>query len=1117
MKTRLAPLARALAALLALALIETGVPLGLLRVGIMPHHVPSMSQLGTTLTSPDNGSLLLGAITAAGWAAWAAFTTAVLIETVAALRHRGAPRIRTLGAVQHLAAGLVASIIVLLPATSGALTASAAAPAATLHLPHATVTSPGAATAQPATTGATVAATWSGPVHQVRGSDETLWDVAQATLGDGKRWKQIADLNQGIEQPGGGTVTASTLQLTSGWTLRLPSDARTTTPGAAAVEQSVAVQPAATHQPRAGARQAPDTGHNRERVHLVRPGDTLSQIALEDLGTAADYPAIAAANRHTVQSDGRHLTDPDLIYPGWKLTIPHPIARPAAPPHHDAGSPAPTPATGSGTASTTDPGSTGSSPQPTAAASAPATAAPAASPAGAPVSRPAAVVPPTAQPSTAAAAAPNSAVAAPVAAAPVQASDANSPARLGAGITALLAAGLLGGYGVKRCLQQRRRGPGETIAVPAQTSSLEHALVQLAEPPSAELLDRALRTMAHLLPADADLPELHGARFTSSGVHLYAEGEPLAPFTAGPTGWWQLDPAHPLLDDQDTDAVPAPYPLLTTLGVQPDHGALLADLAMVRTVLLDGDHVQVREVARSLALEAATSPWGQDVSVLCAVLTDPDLPAISHTGRLQHLRDLGEAVKDLAELLLTAHQDDEAPLPWMVVLADQADPQDAWQLADLVARVPGAPIALVLPADGLDTLFPDALHLDCRITDPQTGPLPGADVVLQRVTERMYEQLVADLRTTEQPATPADGPWAHVPDSVGHMQAPEAEPDPDPVEALAGDAGQQVADAAVSPFLAFTHAQSTAVTSGTGTGAVPLLPAPRADVTVHITDDTDTPHWTGLGGGPPTTESTATRADNPATATEDEPLADAPEILVLGPLDITGLGVSGRGRRLADLAAFLYLHPHRTAEAIAEAMSPIAPWSRRTVVARLSDLRKLLNTAPDGTPYLPRVAHNATYPQLTGVRCDWTRFLRLAERGLLAGPAGVSDLESALRLVRGRPFQGSSASWAMPEQQEMVSRIVDVAHTTAVQRISTGDWDAARWAIGTGVAVESTAELLYRDWITLEHRRGNPAEMGRVISALQKALRPLNVDMEPATEKLITDIYARDQQRTPAH
>ncbi len=105
----------------------------------------------------------------------------------------------------------------------------------------------------------------------------------------------------------------------------------------------------------------------------------------------------------------------------------------------------------------------------------------------------------------------------------------------------------------------------------------------------------------------------------------------------------------------------------------------------------------------------------------------------------------------------------------------------------------------------------------------------------------------------------------------------------------------------------------------------------------------------------------------------------------------------------------------------------------------------------------------------------------------------------------------------MPEQQEMVSRIVDVAHTTAVQRISTGDWDAARWAIGTGVAVESTAELLYRDWITLEHRRGNPAEMGRVISALQKALRPLNVDMEPATEKLITDIYARDQQRTPAH
>jgi hypothetical protein len=62
----------------------------------------------------------------------------------------------------------------------------------------------------------------------------------------------------------------------------------------------------------------------------------------------------------------------------------------------------------------------------------------------------------------------------------------------------------------------------------------------------------------------------------------------------------------------------------------------------------------------------------------------------------------------------------------------------------------------------------------------------------------------------------------------------------------------------------------------------------------------------------------------------------------------------------------------------------------------------------------------------------------------------------------------------------------------------------ARTAIGTGLDVEPTAEILYRDWITLEHRRGNRAALARVINELQKSLRPLKVDMRPEAEKLIT-------------
>ncbi len=56
----------------------------------------------------------------------------------------------------------------------------------------------------------------------------------------------------------------------------------------------------------------------------MQPGDTLSAIADRELGDPDDYPELFAANRHTLQHDGRKLEDPDLIVPGWTLQIPGP-------------------------------------------------------------------------------------------------------------------------------------------------------------------------------------------------------------------------------------------------------------------------------------------------------------------------------------------------------------------------------------------------------------------------------------------------------------------------------------------------------------------------------------------------------------------------------------------------------------------------------------------------------------------------------------------------------------------------------------------------------------------------------------------------------------------------
>ena len=149
------------------------------------------------------------------------------------------------------------------------------------------------------------------------------------------------------------------------------------------------------------------------------------------------------------------------------------------------------------------------------------------------------------------------------------------------------------------------------------------------------------------------------------------------------------------------------------------------------------------------------------------------------------------------------------------------------------------------------------------------------------------------------------------------------------------------------------------------------------------------------------------------------------------------------------------------------------------------------------------------YRLAPGVRCDWTRFLQLVERSLPQGPAGLSDLEKALTLVRGRPFGGKPLPWAEPYQQEMVTRIIDVAHTVATHRTPAGphhDLSAARQAIVTGLDVDNTAELLYRDWLRIEYAAGNRQGMHTAITRVQQVNRALDCSPEPETQQLINEM-----------
>ncbi|AWN24804.1 LysM peptidoglycan-binding domain-containing protein [Streptomyces sp. NEAU-S7GS2] len=1064
-------LLRALVCLLALLALAVGLPVVLWQatVAALPAGLDGLTHL---FSRQETTGVLLLVLAAIGWVGWLGFALSVAVEVPAQLRGRISPRLPGFRVGQRAAATLVGSILMLLPASTAlASPAHAAAATATAAPGPAAQTAAGDAHAAPrqaSDDGRSQAAPRSEQSYTVREvrPAESLWSIAEKVLGDGARWTAIAEANKGRTMPDGSVFRADGY-LQPGWTLRLP---------------------APPHSP------APHPQGEVAESVTVTAGQTLSGIAETELGDADRYPEIFQANRGKAQPDGRRFDDPDRIVPGQHLTLPtpadHRAPRTHAPGGHDskAAPAAPT------------------APKPGPSKSRPATPRPAAPSPDAPRTSA-----PTQRPGHDGQAAPASperkerqsprlASHSPAPAAPHAADDTAPTAdsfdvqRL-AGIGALLAASIIGALGIKRTLQQRRRRSGETIAMPTETSRLEQALTAAGEPASVQLLDKALRTLHHHLLTEGgpELPQLRGARVTGRTVQLLPEDpheQPLAPFTAGSDGWWTLPETADLLGDDDARAVLAPWPGLVTIGTNPDGDLVLLNLPHTRTVLLEGDENEVRTVARAIAMEAATCTWSDRTEILTVGLGD-DLAALLPQGRVRAVPHLRAAARDLGELLLEHHQaggDDATPLPWLLICAATAHAEDAWELADAIATARDLPVALVVPAAGAASCYPEAETLDAAETVAQVCATLSSPIVLQRVEDQDYAQFIADLHTADEPARPAEGPWRNVPhDHTTHEPAA---------------AGAEMPRA--TPFM------SLAASAGPAT--VHLLP-PRTPEP-GTSDDTDYQPPNAAGPAAPGTVIQLTKANSAgpdaAGPDADLPLEEAaPEISVLGPVTVTGIAPSGHGPKLAALAALLYFRPGRGADALQEAMGPNSPWSRKTLQARMSELRSRLGSNADGDLYLPR-DRMAGYRLSPAVRCDWQRFQMLAERGLSLGPEqGIDNLEQALGLVRGRPFGGGDYPWAAPLVQEMLSRLVDVAHAVATWR-HTGpdkDLDAARRAITTGLEADDTAEILYRDWMRLEDAAGNRAGVHRAIETLQSINRRLDVSVEPETEALIQSIW----------
>ena len=255
---------RALGALLLLAVLLGGIPFALVHfIGWpLPHQVPTTD----SLRRPIDAHTLTKALAVVVWLAWAQFTACVLVELANARRAVGLPaKVPAAGPSQFLARQLVAALLMLTataasfapdithlantpsavprPQQSVSFQLSAAGPQAaptvagtrapgTVGSALATLASRGGAElARPASsalTSVSVDSTAGTKLYRVQPphgrSYDSLWEIAERHLGDGRRYKEIYELNKDRVQPDGQKLTDASI-IRPGWILEMPADA----------------------------------------------------------------------------------------------------------------------------------------------------------------------------------------------------------------------------------------------------------------------------------------------------------------------------------------------------------------------------------------------------------------------------------------------------------------------------------------------------------------------------------------------------------------------------------------------------------------------------------------------------------------------------------------------------------------------------------------------------------------------------------------------------------------------------------------------------------------------------------------------------------------------------
>lgn len=956
---------KGLLSLVAIVAIIGGVPYLLVRFfgTPWPERMPNRDVLFSELSAET----IIGIITFFVWVAWLHFVICLIAEAVSELRGHGlSPRIPLGGGSQTLARRLVSGVVLLagaasvtLPVANAVTTAPVSGPSSVSVAqsndnssrdafratePRSTVQI-GAPTVKRTHTGVRTNNDQAGQVvkytevkpPQGRNYD-CLWDIAERYLGEGRRYKEIYELNKNKLQPDGRRLTNPDL-IMPGWQVRLPADAKG--PGVHTVRVNVdhktTTNTTPAGKPTGKQTAKPTTNQTSKPTAKVNPSSETRTAEQGKQGTNVPgsrwFEQAEAEPGSSIGIGTKADPGAKTAKPGINATAPH------------------------------EPGTTGAEP-------------------GDPVAGGSKVEPTV-----------------PVVA-EASGFDATQAGIYGFGAT-LLAAGLA------IALRRRRgwaQGPGPKAAGHRQT---EIDLRLAADVPTARFVDNSLRSLGVLLTNEnRPMPSVIAALVTDRALTLVLEpGESAAP---PPAPWqviaegtrWVLRRAY--APDADVEA-PAPYPTLVTLGRNADGAIVLVDLDTAAGIVSFGGVTNAsRDVVGSLAAELATNLWSEGAHVSMVGFGD-DLSTLA-PSRLSYWGSLDDALNEVTR---------------------RTDAQVQACGRRNVDSVAGARLA-----------HPDAMLWGPEIIFLSAPPSPEEEQRLAR--------LAGDPKRSVAVAVVGDvmnSPWRFVVDEKN--------------QAVCRLLGLEVDAHSINP------AQFADLVALFGVAEAEALDKRRAEQDL------------------PAYEFSTSDLSRPAPV----------EVDLLGPVEVDARGPidAGRVSLSTEIVAFLAsqdygVHPNVLAGAI---------WPRG-----ISD--ELRNAALEHTRNW--VGVDAMYADESGrwllnrsiVRVDWDVFRTLVKQAsMVDDPRG--PLSTALSLVHGQSWSNLPAgrySWlaASGIERKMAEAVVDASLRLAEASLRHNDGNLARTALQTGLSFSPASEDLWRATLRLAAHFGTTNDVSNVAAQMYAAL-----------------------------